>query len=189
MIPTDLKLVLLDRDGVINHNRADYVKNVDELILLNGAADTIAKLNQAGLRVAVVTNQSCIGRGIISEAQLQAIHDTMDARLAEHGAKIDRYYFAPSKPGENAPDRKPGPGMLLKAMEDFSVQPKQCLLIGDSLRDIQAAEAAGCASILVRTGHGARHEAAGDMAPFPHVPVVADLQAATSEIIEHLHKS
>ncbi len=153
------RLVLLDRDGVLNQDRDDYIKSPDELVLLPGAVAAVARLNRAGLKVAVVTNQSVVGRGIIAPAQLDEIHAALAARLAAGGAALDALFFAPDAPERATARRKPGPGMLLEAMARFSVAPADTMMIGDQPTDADAAERAGVAFILVRTGKGRATEA------------------------------
>ena len=105
-------LVLLDRDGVINHDRPDSIKNPDEFIMIDGSAKAVARLNAARHQVALVTNQSIIGRGTIDWSMLDRIHEKMTAALAREGAFIDRIYVCPDAPWEATERRKPGPGML-----------------------------------------------------------------------------
>ena len=153
------ELVLLDRDGVINENRPDSVKNISELKIIRGAAEAIARLNHAGIGVAIVTNQSIVGRGIISAAALNHIHDTLLKILwDEAGARIDHIYVAPDDPNTPTMRRKPRPGMLLEALADFKKSAKKTIMIGDNMTDFEAAYAAGCQFHLVRTGNGVIHQ-------------------------------
>ena len=154
------RLVLLDRDGVLNHERDDYIKSPDELVLLPGAVAAVARLNRAGLKVAVVTNQSVVGRGIITPARLDEIHASLAAQLAAGGAAFDALFFAPDTPDRATERRKPGPGMLLEAMTRFGVEPADAVMIGDQATDAEAARRAGVDFILVRTGQGRATEAA-----------------------------
>lgn len=175
------RLVCLDRDGVLNENRDDYVKAVAELILLPGSAEAVARLNRAGYPVALVTNQSAVGRGILKEETLGAIHAELGCRLAEAGAHLDAIYCCPHRPEEGCACRKPRPGMLLQAACDFGVQPAEIILIGDARGDIEAGRAAGSWTVLVRTGKGAE----ADPSAWPVQPdaVVADLPAAVDWIL------
>lgn len=175
-------LVLLDRDGVLNADRPDYVKTPGELALLPGAAEAVAALNAAGHRVCVVTNQSAVGRGIVSAAMLEAIHDALRAELARAGARLDALIACTDPPWAATDRRKPGPGMLREAMQRFRTPPADTIMIGDDLRDLQAAAAAGCARILVRTGKGARVQAAGLPATVLPVSVYDDLRAAAASL-------
>ncbi len=147
-----VKLVVLDRDGVLNKDRTDYVKNLSELEMLEGSAKAVARLNQNNIKVAVATNQSCIGKGIISEDQLAAIHRAIDDCLATQNAHIDLWLHCPDN--TDSPRRKPAPGMLLEAMQYFDIDATESVFIGDALRDLQAAQAANCRPLLVETGKG-----------------------------------
>ena len=154
-------LVLLDRDGVINEDRPDSVKSIEELVLIDGSAEAIAMLNQAGIKVAVVTNQSVVGKGIISQQELDDIHSALAEQLAEHGAHWDALFVATDHPDQPTHRRKPEPGMLLEALEAFDTQAEQAPMVGDALRDMQAAHTAGCPRYLVRTGKGQALEQEG----------------------------
>ena len=148
------RLAILDRDGTINVDRADYVKSVDELILIPHAAQAIRQIQQMGFKVVVATNQSCIGKGIITEIQLNKIHQHLQNLLAQEHAAIDKFYVAPDHPDRPTDRRKPGCGMLAEAMRDFNATPENTVMIGDALRDIEAAHSAQCHKILVKTGLG-----------------------------------
>lgn len=151
--------LFLDRDGVINIDRG-YVSRIADFEFMEGAADAIAAFNKRGWYVFVVTNQSGIARNYYTEDDMHALHDWMQARLAEHGAHIDRVYYCPfHEEGENPRyrkdsfDRKPKPGMLLRAMSDFSVKREASFLIGDKEADIEAARAAGVHGVLFSGGN------------------------------------
>ena len=177
-------LVLLDRDGVLNEQRSDYVKNPHELRLIPGAVEAVAALCRAGYRIAVVTNQSCIGRGIIDTEMLGRIHRRLREAVAGGGGWLDEIYHCPDAPWAATERRKPAPGMLREALARFGAAASDTPMIGDSLGDLEAAAALGCPRILVRTGSGAATQAAG--VP-PHVMPVAvhrDLAAATRALIE-----
>ncbi len=176
-------LILLDRDGVLNHEREGYVKSPDELVLIPGAAAAVARLNRAGHKVAVCTNQGVVGRGLIDEAMLATIHEALKSRLALAGARLDALFYAPDHPDNPGLRRKPGPGMLQEAMAQFDAKPEDTVMIGDSLRDLEAAAAAGCRRILVLTGHGRRLRGAGLPAAVQPVAVHPDLAAAVSALI------
>lgn len=177
------RLVLLDRDGVINVDRSDSVKSLGELALIAGSAAAIARLNASGIKVAVVTNQSVVGRGVISARQLEAIHERLAEMLAGEGARLDELFVCTDPPGAPSQRRKPRPGMLIEALRRFSAQPAQTPMIGDDLRDLEAAHAAGCPRMLVRTGKGALTQAAGIPAALLPVAVHADLAAAVDALL------
>ncbi len=156
-----MKLVMLDRDGVLNEDRAEGVLRPDDLIMLPRAAEAVARLNAAGAKVAVVTNQSAVGRGVIDEAMLERINARLHLALAAAGAYLDALLVAPDAPEAATERRKPGPGMLREALAAFDAVPEDSPMIGDALRDLEAAAAASCPRVLVRTGKGARTEAEG----------------------------
>ena len=177
------RLALLDRDGVINVDRRDSVKSLDELALIPGSAAAIARLNVAGIRVAVVTNQSVVGRGVIPMRQLEAIHQLLAEMLAREGARLDALFVCTDPPGAPSRRRKPQPGMLIEALQRFGARPGETPMIGDDLRDLEAAYAAGCQRVLVRTGKGAATQAAGIPAALLPVSVHADLAAAVDALL------
>jgi D-glycero-D-manno-heptose 1,7-bisphosphate phosphatase len=151
--------LFLDRDGVINADKG-YVSRIEDFEFIEGAAETIAAFNARGWYVFVVTNQSGIARNYYTEDDMHALHAWMEARLAERGAKIDRIYYCPyHEEGENLRyrrdsfDRKPKPGMLLRAMADFPVKRELSFLIGDKEADLEAARAAGVAGFLFTGGN------------------------------------
>ncbi|MBT3700817.1 MAG: HAD-IIIA family hydrolase [Alphaproteobacteria bacterium] len=176
-------LVLLDRDGVINHDRPDSIKNPDEFIMIDGSAKAVARLNAARHQVALVTNQSIIGRGTIDGSMLDRIHEKMTAALAREGAFIDRIYVCPDAPWEATERRKPGPGMLFEALSDFSASAAQTPFVGDSITDMQAAMKAGCPRILVRTGKGADVQASGKLNDVLPVKIHEDLADAITVLL------
>jgi len=137
------KAIFLDRDGIINQKKEDYVKSINELIILPHASRAIKKLNELGFLVVVVTNQSIINRKIISKDELQKINDFIVTKLEENGAKIRAIYFCPHIPEQNCFCRKPQPGLLFQALKELSIDPKQSFLIGDNEIDIEAARRVG----------------------------------------------
>jgi D-glycero-D-manno-heptose 1,7-bisphosphate phosphatase len=179
-----MRLILLDRDGVLNVDRPDSVKSPGELLLLPGAADAVRRLNVAGHLVVVCTNQSVVGRGIIDEPMLARIHEKLTGELARAGARLDAILHCPDPPGRAGPRRKPGPGMLFEAMDRFRVAPDRAIMIGDALRDLEAAAAAGCRRILVRSGQGRATQAAGLPAHVLPVAVHENLPAAIDALLE-----
>lgn len=151
-----MKLIILDRDGVINEDSPDYIKSPDEWRAIPGSLEAIAKLNQAGFTVVVATNQSGVGRGYFSLQDLQRMHQKMYQELARVGGKIDKIYFCLHTPSDNCNCRKPKTGMFEQIMQDYKIDLKNVINIGDALRDIQIGEAFGCRNILVLTGKGAK---------------------------------
>jgi D-glycero-D-manno-heptose 1,7-bisphosphate phosphatase len=183
----EVKLVLLDRDGTLNEDRDDFVKSADEWVALPGALEAVARLNHAGWRVALVTNQSGLGRGLFDMASLNAIHAKMNAELAHHGGRIDAVFFCPHAPDEQCACRKPLPGLLIEAGRRFGVDLSEVPMVGDSLRDLQAGVAAGCQPHLVRTGKAAvlsDEDLAGLERAVPGTLVHADLAAFVEDWLQ-----
>ena len=152
------RIVVLDRDGVINHESAAYIKSTEEWEPLPGSLDAIATLCHAGFIVTVATNQSGVGRGFLTAETLDAIHEKMIDGVKAAGGNIDGIFICPHRPDEGCRCRKPNPGMLHQVADKFSCRPADMLVIGDSIRDLQAAEAVGARPILVRTGNGQKAE-------------------------------
>ncbi|MEM1263461.1 MAG: D-glycero-beta-D-manno-heptose 1,7-bisphosphate 7-phosphatase [Pseudomonadota bacterium] len=147
-------LVILDRDGVINADSADYIRSPSEWIPLPGSADAIARLHQAGVTVVIATNQSGIARGYFSRRTLYRIHAKLRRVVRAAGGEIAAIAFCPDGPGVNSECRKPRPGMVLRLLKQFQVSADAAVLIGDSSRDLAAAKAAGVRPWLVMTGNG-----------------------------------
>ena len=182
-----MKLIILDRDGTINEDRDDFVKSPDEWVPIPGSLEAIARLNHAGWHTVVATNQSGLARGLFDMATLNAIHAKMHRALAELGGRIDAVFFCPHGPDDGCSCRKPLPGMLKTIGERYGVPLRETYAIGDSLRDLQAGVAAGCAPHLVRTGKGALLDDAALRAlkkTVPHVVVHADLAAFAQQLIQ-----
>jgi D-glycero-D-manno-heptose 1,7-bisphosphate phosphatase len=178
-----MALVLIDRDGVLNEDRADSVKSPGELTMIPRAAEAVARLNAAGINVAVVTNQSVVGRGIIDQTMLERIHAQLYAELARAGARLDAIFVAPDAPAAASDRRKPGPGMLREALARFRAPAGETPMIGDALPDLKAAAVAGCPRMLVRTGKGAETQAAGLPAEVLPVAVHEDLWSAVDALL------
>ena len=151
-----MKAVFLDRDGVICENRDDYVKSWDEFVWIPGAKQALSLLKERGYLIIVVTNQSAIGRGIISRQVVEEIHDKMSTEVLKMGGKIDGIYYCPHQPSHACNCRKPKPGLLLKAGQDFKLDFSSSYLVGDSLTDVKMGHQLGCVTIMVRTGKGSR---------------------------------
>lgn len=152
-----MSTIFLDRDGVINENRSDYVKSWSEFRFLPGSKEAIAMLTHAGHRIIVCTNQAGIARGILSRDTVEEIHRRMVAEIAKAGGRIERIYYCPHGKDENCFCRKPRPGMLLRARDELGIDMHDAIFIGDSISDIRAAFAAGVHPILVLTGLGMEH--------------------------------
>ncbi len=177
------KLIILDRDGVINEDSDDYIKSPEEFVPLPGSLDAIARLKQAGWAVAVATNQSGIGRGYYDEATLAAMHDKLARLLQAKGGAVDYIAWCPHKPDDDCACRKPKAGLYEQIAEHFGVDLAGVPVIGDSFRDLQAALAVGARPILVRTGKGERTLAthAGEL---DGIPVHTDLATAVDFLLQ-----
>lgn len=153
-----MKLIILDRDGVINQDSDAYIKTLDEWIPLPGSIDAIARLSKAGWTVAVATNQSGVGRGYYSEATLQSMHDRLCQLVREQGGTVDLIRYCPHGPEAGCDCRKPAPGLFKQIGEQVGRSLDGVPTVGDSLRDLEAGCAVGCTPYLVRTGKGASTE-------------------------------
>lgn len=158
-----MKLVVLDRDGVINADSEQYIRSPEEWTPIAGSLEAIARFTQAGYRVVIATNQSGVGRGLFDMATLNAMHDKMHKAVNHLGGRIDAVFFCPHAQDAGCTCRKPKPGMLLEIAERFNVALDGVPAIGDSLRDLQAASAAGARPILVLTGKGEQTRNAGGL--------------------------
>ncbi len=146
--------VLLDRDGVINHDSDDYIKSADEWQAIPGSLEAIALLNQQGYQVIVISNQSGIGRGFYNEQTLAQIHQKMQQQSKQHGGQIEAIYYCPHLASDHCLCRKPKPGLLLNFAQHYQQSLDSVYFVGDKLSDIQAATNAGAKPILVKTGKG-----------------------------------
>jgi len=148
------KLIVLDRDGVINYDSDQFIKSPEEWRPIPGSLEAIARLNHAGFRVVVATNQSGLGRGLFDTAAMIAIHDKLYKALAQVGGRLDAIFFCPHPADAGCECRKPKPGLLTEIGQRFGVELTGVPCVGDSLRDLQAAEAVGAQPILVLSGKG-----------------------------------
>lgn len=154
-----MKTAFIDRDGVLNRDRVNYVLKWDEWVWLEGSIQAMARLKGAGWRVVVFTNQSCIGKGIVPASAIEAVNARMVADLTEAGGEPDGIYVCPHAPGDNCDCRKPLPGLLERAAREMDIDLTGAVVVGDAARDLEAGRAAGAGRIwLVRTGKGALTE-------------------------------
>jgi D-glycero-D-manno-heptose 1,7-bisphosphate phosphatase len=158
-----MRMVILDRDGVINEDSDAFIKSPEEWVPLPGSMEAIAALNQAGFHVVVASNQSGIGRGLFGMAELNAMHQKMHKLAAQAGARIDAVFFCPHTSADACLCRKPEPGLLTDIAFRFNIRLKGVPLVGDSLRDLQAAATVGCLPFLVLTGKGEKTRAQGNL--------------------------
>lgn len=175
-----MKLVVLDRDGTINHDSDQYIKSPAEWKPIKGSLEAIARLTQAGFRVVVATNQSGLARGLFDMAALNAIHDVLQRAVHQAGGRIDAIFFCPHADQSGCECRKPRPGMLLEIGKRLNVPMEGVPMVGDSLRDLQAAAAAGARPVLVLTGKGKKTRAAGGLPA--GTEVYADLAAVAAQL-------
>ena len=176
-----MKLVILDRDGVINFDSDQFIKSTQEWNPIPGSLEAIASLTQAGFRVVVASNQSGIGRGLFDMATLNAIHAKMHKLTAQAGGRIDAVFFCPHTAETLCQCRKPNPGLLREIAQRLHVDLRGIPAIGDALRDVQAAQKVGAKPILVKTGKGRRTLESGDLPA--DVQVYEDLREAANIII------
>jgi D-glycero-D-manno-heptose 1,7-bisphosphate phosphatase len=177
-----MKLVILDRDGVINEESDAFIKSVAEWQPIAGSLEAIARLGHAGYRVFIASNQSGIGRGLLDYDALFAIHDRLQRAVADLGGRIDGIAYAPEHPDQATEMRKPRPGMLLDIAKRMSLDLENVYAVGDSVRDIEAARAARARPVLVRTGNGRKAEK--DLAgKLDGVAVYDDLAAFAAAVI------
>lgn len=180
--PGALQAILLDRDGVINYEREDYVKCWEEFVFLPGVLPTLGRLATLPAPILVVSNQSAIGRGLVSRPVVDEIHRRAGEVVAAAGGRIDAFFICPHHPADQCECRKPKPGLLWQAADAYTLDLGHCIFVGDAVTDFQAAQRAGCPSILVETGRQGpllRSRLAG----IPGVTIVADLAAASALIM------
>ena len=175
-----MKLVILDRDGTINHDSDHYIKSLDEWRPIKGSIEAIARLTQAGYRIVVATNQSGIARRLFTTRTLFEIHEALQRAATQAGGRIDAFFFCPHAADSKCQCRKPEPGMLLEIARRFNVSLKDVYMVGDASRDVQAAAAAGARPVLVLTGKGKKTHDEEELPP--GTQVFADL----ASFAEHL---
>jgi D-glycero-D-manno-heptose 1,7-bisphosphate phosphatase len=148
------KLIILDRDGVINQDSDDYIKSLDEWIPIPGSIDAIARLSQAGFTIAVATNQSGIGRGLFDLDELEKMHNKLNSLVNDAGGAIAGIFYCPHRPEDQCSCRKPKSGLLNAIEHELEINVAGAWLVGDSLRDLQAGAEKNCVPVLVKTGKG-----------------------------------
>jgi len=176
-----MKLVILDRDGVINEDSVNFIKTPNEWIPIQDSLESIALLNQSGFKVVIATNQSGISRGLFDVSILNLIHEKMFKLLSQQGGHIDAIFFCPHRAEESCECRKPKPGMLKEIAHRFGIDLKKVPGIGDSLRDLEAFDAVGAQPILVKTGKGEETLAKGGLPK--NTWICENLAEATQRII------
>jgi D-glycero-D-manno-heptose 1,7-bisphosphate phosphatase len=178
--------LFLDRDGVLNQNRADYVRTWAQVEFLPGVFEAMQRLAASPLAVVVVTNQSAVGRGLMMVEGLAAINQGIVQQVERAGGRIDAVYACPHTPEDGCDCRKPRPGMLLQAAQDLAIDLARSFLVGDAISDVDAALAAGCRPVMVRTGRGRKQAVALASSGLGDVPVMADLGEAVDWILTQL---
>lgn len=181
-----MKLIILGRDGILNEYRDDHVKAAAEWVPIPGALEAVSRLNHAGWHAVVATNQAGIGRGMIDMASVNLIHAHMNKLMQAQGARLDAVFFCPHTPEDHCECRKPLPGMMLEIGRRYGMDLRQVPVAADTLRDLQAAHAAGCEPHLVRTGRAAGLDEAQVeqwQQKVPGVRVHADLAALAEHLI------
>jgi D-glycero-D-manno-heptose 1,7-bisphosphate phosphatase len=178
------KLVILDRDGVINEDSDQYIRSLEDWVPIDGSLEAIAQLSQAGFSIAVATNQSGVGRGYYSEQTLQQMHDKMQDLLATMNARVDYIAACLHHPDADCECRKPKAGLFKQIAKHFSCDLTGVPAVGDSLRDLQAAQVVKAQPILVRTGKGERTLAKRE--GLDNIPVFANLQSVVNDLLLNL---
>lgn len=182
-----MKLIILDRDGVINEDAGDYIKSVEEWQPIPGSIEAIARLSRAGFTPVVATNQSGLARGLFDLDDLEAMHAKLTALVEESGGKLEAIFYCPHHPNEDCKCRKPKTGMLDAIEAVFNTSVQSAWFVGDTSKDLQAALTKGCQPCLVRTGHGRETEA--ELASFldaterEQVRIFDDLEAAVAALL------
>ena len=183
------RIVILDRDGVINEDSDNYIRSLADWRPIPGSIEAIAALSQAGYAVAIATNQSGLGRGYFELEVLESIHGKLNELVAEQGGALSGIFYCPHRPEEHCQCRKPATGLLRAIEAELCFSVRGAFFLGDSLKDLQAGEAAGCRPVLVKTGKGmqtlAKIQGADLALDNPkYIPVFADLAEATKYILE-----
>lgn len=180
-----MKLIILDRDGVINFDSDLYIKSPEEWTPIPGSLDAIARLTQNGWRCVVATNQSGLGRRLFDMTALNAMHSKMHRAVSQAGGRIEAVFYCPDTDASKSFCRKPNPGMLLAIAERYRTSLQDVPVVGDALRDMQAAERVGALPVLVLTGKGEKTRTAGGLPP--NTVVYADLAAVAQALCGQVH--
>ena len=178
-----MKIIVLDRDGVINHDSDDYIKSAEEFIPIDHSISAIVRLCNAGFKVVVASNQSGLARKCFDDDQLSEMHHLLCSIVEKAGGIIDGIFYCPHHPDEGCSCRKPGTGLLQQIEKEFACKLQGCYFVGDSLKDIEAARAFACRPILVRTGQGLITEQLLNKSNDFSVPINDDLAAAVTRIL------
>lgn len=178
------KLIILDRDGVINHDSDNYIKSADEWLPIDGSIDAIARLSQAGYRIFIASNQSGLARGLFQQADLDAMHEKLLSLVAGAGGKIAGIFYCPHHPDDNCRCRKPKTGLIDDIESALKTSVADCFFIGDSIKDLRAGRAKHCRTILVKTGKGHASLRQLQEQPMDKVLVFDNLAAAASFIVK-----
>jgi D-glycero-D-manno-heptose 1,7-bisphosphate phosphatase len=178
-----MKLVVLDRDGVINFDSADYIKNASEWIPVPGSIEAIAALSQAGFEVVIATNQAGLARGLFGVDELECMHDKLRGLVEARQGRVGAIFYCPHGPEDGCDCRKPGTGLLDAIEREYGCSLSGCCFIGDSMKDVLAARRKGCRPVLVRTGNGSATEAQLDVDGDCDVAVFDDLAAAARALV------
>lgn len=179
-----MKLIILDRDGVINQDSDNYVRSADEWEPIPGSIEAIAKLSKAGYTVAVATNQSGIARGYFDEHELAAMHQKMCTLVEEEGGHISGVFFCPHGPDDDCDCRKPKTGLIEQIECEFGTNAERLPFVGDSVKDVMCAKLAGCTPVLVRTGKGEATLAQSSESELDGVSVFSDLKEYVDSLLQ-----
>ncbi len=172
--------IILDRDGVINRDSADFIRSPEEFVALPGSMEAIGKLSQAGIRVAVASNQSGLGRGYLDRQTLYSIHRKLRRGAARFGGEVEQIAYCPHLPDAGCDCRKPKPGLFFRLLRRLNLEASEVIAVGDSARDVQAANAAGVEARLVLTGNGQKAQRELDL---PDSKTWRDLAHVVSDIL------
>ena len=180
------RAIFLDRDGVIIENSETYIRSLDEVKFLPSSIDSLRKLNPSVYKIVIVTNQSAVGRGLISLAQAEEINRHVMVVIVEAGGRIDGLFMCPHSPEDGCNCRKPKPGLILQAAEALSLDLENSILIGDAITDIQSGQAAGIpTNILVKTGRGSAQLQSFSMSSMPRFLIYPDLADVIASILSN----